>query len=105
MLENPKKNWLLYDQILSKRPDKSTRRWSGEKGGKSVGNDFVSTAILRSNPRIRRFAEAVLKDAEESGVTVNEMKKAFEVLEGIAEVRIHRTRVETLGMTLPKEKE
>lgn len=56
MLGNPKKNWLLYDQILSKRPDKSTRLWSGEKGGKSVA--FTQEEL----EEIRRADEEIEKN-------------------------------------------
>lgn len=62
-------------------------------------------ASLKANPRIRPFAEAVLKAAEETGVTVHEMKSTFRMLEEMAERRLIRTEVTELEMKLPEEKE
>ena len=49
--------------------------------------------------------EAVLKAADESGITVHEMKSAFRMLEEMAERRLIRTEVTELEMKLPEEKE
>lgn len=62
-------------------------------------------ATLKAKPRIRPFAEAVLKAAEETGVTVYEMKSAFGMLEDMAERKLIRTEAAALDMKLPEEKE
>lgn len=70
-----------------------------------MDDDFFIGITLNIMPRIRPFAEAVLKAAEETGVTVHEMKEAFRILTEMAERRLIRTEVAELEMKLPEEKE
>lgn len=75
-------------------------------GGREDMDDWMFIrATLKAKPRIRPFAEAVLKAAEETGVTVYEMKSAFGMLEDMAERKLIRTEAAALDMKLPEEKE
>ena len=84
-------------------------RRRGEEDIEKVGEDMDEwifiRANLKANPRIKPFMEAVLKAADESGITVHEMKSAFRMLEEMAERRLIRTEVTELEMKLPEEKE
>lgn len=73
--------------------------------GEDMDEWIFIRANLKANPRIKPFMEAVLKAADESGITVHEMKSAFRMLEEMAERRLIRTEVTELEMKLPEEKE
>ena len=68
-------------------------------------NNYVVRPILRAEPRVGPFMEAVLRAAAETGVTVKEMKDAFEILTAEAEGRARRAKVSELGIRVPEIKE
>ena len=68
-------------------------------------NSYVVRPILQAEPRVGPFMEAVLRAAAETGVTVKEMKDAFEILADAAERRARGGKVSELGIRVPEIKE
>ena len=77
--------------------------WNQRKENHMDDSLFVRP-ILKAEPRIRSFLMAVQKAAEETGITVTEMRDAFGLLEGMAERRAYLTKVAALGISLPEDK-
>ena len=67
-------------------------------------NSYIVRPILRTEPRVRPFLEAVLRSAAETGVTLKEMKDAFAILTDAAESRAREGKVSELGIRVPEDK-
>ena len=67
-------------------------------------DSFLIRPILKARPKIRPFAEAVLRIAAESGITGSEMRDAFGMLEDMAERRASQAKVAALEIRLPEDK-
>lgn len=69
-----------------------------------MDDSFLIRPILKARPKIRPFAEDVLRIAAESGITVSEMRDAFGMLEDMAERRASQAKVAALEIRLPEDK-